>query len=76
MCKLEGFTYAPSEGVYWIHGNGAETAFLYVTTQSMSKEMPTKLSDEAEEAAPAKPRRKFGKGNPDQGWLFDEGGGE
>ncbi|MBU2483377.1 MAG: site-specific DNA-methyltransferase, partial [Proteobacteria bacterium] len=46
MCKLEGFEYAPSEGVYWIHGKSTETDFLYVTTQFMSKEMLTKISDE------------------------------
>ena len=46
MCKLEGFEYAPSEDVYWIHGKGTETDFLYVTTQFMSKEMLTRLSDE------------------------------
>ncbi len=46
MCKLEGFEYAPSEDVYWIHGKSTETDFLYVTTQFMSKEMLTRLSDE------------------------------
>ena len=46
MCKLEGFAYAPSEDVYWIHGKSTETDFLYVTTQFMSKEMLTRLSDE------------------------------
>jgi adenine-specific DNA-methyltransferase len=46
MCKLEGFEYAPNEEVYWIHGKSTETDFLYVTTQFMSKEMLTRLSDE------------------------------
>ncbi len=46
MCKLEGFEYAPSEDVYWIHGKSTETDFLYVTTQFMSKEMLTRLCDE------------------------------
>ena len=46
MCKLEGFGYAPSEDVYWIHGKSTETDFLYVTTQFMSREMLTRLSDE------------------------------
>jgi len=136
MCKLEGFGYAPSEDVYWIHGKSTETDFLYVTTQFMSKQMLTRLSDEVgperslliccsafrcdpgqfpnltikkipkavlkkcewghddysleiknlpkappepeeqTEDTPAKPRRKFGKGNPAQATLFDfmEGG--
>jgi len=46
MCKLEGFDYAPSADVYWIHGKSTETDFLYVTTQFMSKEMLAHLSDE------------------------------
>ncbi len=46
MCKLEGFDYAPSEDVYWIHGKSTETDFLYVTTQFMSREMLVRLSDE------------------------------
>jgi adenine-specific DNA-methyltransferase len=46
MCKLEGFEYAPSEEHYWIHGKSTETDFIYVTTQFMSREMLTKLSDE------------------------------
>ncbi|GMT46581.1 MAG: site-specific DNA-methyltransferase [bacterium] len=46
MCKLEGFEYAPSEDVYWIHGKSTETDFLYVTTQFMSRDMLVRLSDE------------------------------
>jgi len=46
MCKLEGFTYALSEDVFWMHGHSTEQDFLYVTTQFMSKEMLTRISDE------------------------------
>ncbi len=46
MCKLEGFEYAPSDDVYWIHGRSTETDFIYVTTQFMSKNMLTRISDE------------------------------
>ena len=46
VCKLEGFEYAPSEDVYWIHGKSTETDFLYVTTQFMSRDMLVRLSDE------------------------------
>jgi adenine-specific DNA-methyltransferase len=46
LCKLEGFTYAPSEEVFWIHGHSTEQDFIYVTTQFMSKEMLTRISDE------------------------------
>lgn len=45
-CKLEGFTYAPSDSVFWQHGHSSERDFLYVTTQSLSKEQLTHLSDE------------------------------
>ena len=46
VCKLEGFTYAPSEQVYWQHGYSTETDFIYVTTQTLSREQIQKLSDE------------------------------
>lgn len=46
VCKLEGFTYAPSATVFWQHGYSSERDFLYVTTQSLSKEQLTHLSDE------------------------------
>ncbi len=32
LCKLEGFTYAPSDTVYWQHGHSTERDFIYVTT--------------------------------------------
>ena len=46
MCKLEGFEYAPSEDIYWIHGKSTESDFIYVTTQFMTWEMLTRLSDD------------------------------
>jgi adenine-specific DNA-methyltransferase len=46
VCKLEGFTYAPSDIIFWQHGHSSEQDFLYVTTQSLSKEQLTHLSDE------------------------------
>ena len=46
MCKLEGFRYAPSDEVFWIHGHSTETDFIYVSTQFMSKDMLTRISDE------------------------------
>lgn len=49
MCKLEGFTYAPSGEVYWQHGNSTERDFIYVTTQTLTREMLAKLSDEVGE---------------------------
>jgi len=46
VCKLEGFTYAPSETVYWQHGYSTENDFIYVTTQTLSREQLSRLSDE------------------------------
>jgi adenine-specific DNA-methyltransferase len=49
MCKLEGFTYAPSDTTYWWHGHSTETDFIYVTTQTLTREQLQKLSDEVGE---------------------------
>jgi adenine-specific DNA-methyltransferase len=46
MCKQMSFTYAPSETVYWQHGHSTEQDFIYVTTQTLSREQLQKLSDE------------------------------
>jgi adenine-specific DNA-methyltransferase len=45
-CKLEGFTYAPSDTVYWQHGHSTERDFIYVTTQHLSADQLAQLSDE------------------------------
>ncbi len=50
MCKLEGFTYAPSDTVYWQHGHSTEADFIYVTTQTLTREQLQKLSDEVGES--------------------------
>jgi adenine-specific DNA-methyltransferase len=49
LCKLEGFTYAPSDTFYWQHGYSTERDFIYVTTQNLSHEQLSKLSDEVGE---------------------------
>ncbi len=46
ICKLEGFTYQPSDTVWWNHGYSTETDFIYVTTQNLSVEKLQQLSDE------------------------------
>lgn len=46
LCKLEGFTYAPSSEVYWQHGHSTERDFIYITTQTMTRQMLSKLSDD------------------------------
>ena len=49
ICKLEGFAYAPSDTVYWQHGRSTEKDFIYVTTQTLTREQIQKLSDEVGE---------------------------
>jgi len=46
MCKLEGFTYAPSDEYYWMHGHSTETDFIYVTTQTLTAGTLAKISEE------------------------------
>ena len=38
VCKLEGFTYAPSETEYFIHGYSTERDYIYVTTNYLKAE--------------------------------------
>lgn len=46
LAKLEGFTYAPSEVLWWQHGHSSERDFIYVTTQNLSAEQLQALSEE------------------------------
>ncbi|NTV12342.1 MAG: site-specific DNA-methyltransferase [Desulfobulbaceae bacterium] len=46
ICKLEGFTYAPSDAIYWQHGHSTERDFVYVTTASLTHEQLQELADE------------------------------
>ena len=46
VSKLEGFAYAPSDTVYWQHGHSTETDFIYVTTQTLSREQIEHLNDD------------------------------
>jgi adenine-specific DNA-methyltransferase len=50
MCKVMGFTYAPSDELYWQQGHSTEDDFLYVTTQTLSRDQLAKLSDEVGES--------------------------
>ncbi len=45
ICKHEGFTYAPSDAVYWQHGNSTERDYIYVTTQTLSRAQLDALSE-------------------------------
>lgn len=46
VCKLEGFTYAPSDTLYWQHGHSTEQDFIYTTTANLSHDQLQQLSDE------------------------------
>ena len=46
LCKLEGFTYAPSDAIYWQHGHSTERDFIYITTASLTHEQLQELADE------------------------------
>jgi adenine-specific DNA-methyltransferase len=46
VCKLEGFTYAPSETIYWQQGYSTESDFLYITTAHLTPEQLQQLNDE------------------------------
>ena len=49
VCKLEGFTYAPSDAVYWQQGHSTERDFIYVTTQNLNQDQLQALSDDVGE---------------------------
>ena len=46
VCKIEGFTYAPSDVHYWQHGKSTERDFIWVTTQHLTHQRLLQLSDE------------------------------
>ncbi len=46
LCKLEGFTYQPSDSISWQHGHSTERDFIYVTTQTLTEEQLRQLSDD------------------------------
>lgn len=46
MCKLSGFSYAPSRTHFWQHGQSTETDFIYVTTGSLTHDQLRVISDE------------------------------
>ena len=49
LCKLEGFTYSPSETIWWQQGHSTETDFIYVTTQNLPVDQFQALSEEVGE---------------------------
>jgi len=45
MCKLMGFQYSPGE-LYWQQGHSTENDFIYVTTQTLTRDHLASLSEE------------------------------
>lgn len=46
LCKLEGFTYSPSDSIYWQQGFSTEKDFIYATTQHLSAAQLQEISDD------------------------------
>lgn len=48
VCKHMGFTYAPSQNQdeYWSHGSSTESDFIFVTTQNLTHQALTKISED------------------------------
>jgi adenine-specific DNA-methyltransferase len=46
MCKIMSYQYAPSDNVFWQHGQSTENDFIYVTTQTLTHEQLAQISDE------------------------------
>ena len=66
VCKLEGFNYSPSDGVYWQHGHSTEQDFIYVTTQNLSHDQLQALSDEVGEGRSLLVMCSAFRGKPDK----------
>jgi adenine-specific DNA-methyltransferase len=49
MCKQLSFTFSPSDSVYWQHGRSSENDFIYVTTQTLTRQQLASLSAEVGE---------------------------
>ena len=49
VCKLMGFVYKPVETHYWMQGRSSETDFIYVTTQNLTHQQLTAISEEVGE---------------------------
>jgi adenine-specific DNA-methyltransferase len=65
LCKLEGFTYAPSPDIYWQHGRSSEADFIYVTTQTLGPDELAALSEEVGEGRSLLALCSAFRGNPE-----------
>jgi adenine-specific DNA-methyltransferase len=65
LCKLEGFTYAPSSDVYWQQGHSSENDFIYVTTQTFGPDELAALSEDVGEGRSLLVLCSAFRGNPE-----------
>jgi adenine-specific DNA-methyltransferase len=49
MCKHLNFEFDPSDAVYWQHGRSTESDFIYITTQTLSRNQLAQISEEVGE---------------------------
>jgi len=71
LCKLEGFTYSPSDAHYWMHGHSTERDFIYVTTANLNHEQLQALNDEvAGVSLSPSPSPASGRGEQNGGTLL------
>ncbi|HPE60307.1 MAG TPA: site-specific DNA-methyltransferase [Thiolinea sp.] len=49
LCKQHGYTYAPSDSLFWQQGHANERSFLYATTQNLSLDQLQVLAEEVGE---------------------------
>jgi adenine-specific DNA-methyltransferase len=66
LCKHEGFTYAPSDAVYWMHGHSTECDFIYVTTQTLTHAQLQQLSEQVGSERSLLIMCSAFRGNPDE----------
>lgn len=66
LCKHEGFTYAPSESLYWMHGHSTERDFIYVTTQTLTHAQLQQLSEQVGTERSLLVMCAAFRGNPDE----------
>ena len=67
-CKIEGFSYDPSQAVWWQHGRSSERDFLFVTTRYMGY---AELQDLSEEVGPERSLLVLAKAYDREGDVFD-----
>ncbi len=49
LCKQHGYTYAPSDTIFWQQGYATDSSFLYATTQNLSFEQLQTLAEDVGE---------------------------